>query len=231
MPPAPPRFSTKNCCLNATVSCSAISRPSVSAAPPGANGAMIRTGLLGQFCACVGADARQTRAVVSAAVRVETLFMSVSIRPDIVPERISSTELWLHFSAQKIQYHRIENIRVIDLRIMLCIRDDGEIRIGNEILQFGGAVERPLPGDDAFVGISGNDQCRAPDLIEPVTEADAAEIFQNVGIDERVVRQIMALVPFYDIWMGRGKFRRELLLQLLVGRRRHPEFPNPRDAV
>src|SRR5215207_4492978 len=185
MPPAPPRFSTKNCCLNATVSCSSISRPSVSAAPPGANGAMIRTGLLGQFCACVGADARQTRAVVSAAVRVETLFMSV------------------------------------------CIRDDGEIRIGNEILQFSGAVERPLPGDDAFVGITGNDQCRAPDFMEPVTEADAAEIFQNVGIDERVVRQIMALVPFDDIWMGRGKFRRELLLQLLVGRRRHPEFPNP----
>jgi hypothetical protein len=37
-------------------------RPSVSAAPPAANGAMILTGRFGQFCACAEAPARQANA-------------------------------------------------------------------------------------------------------------------------------------------------------------------------
>src|SRR5262245_20691618 len=40
---------------------SATIRPSVSAAPPGANGATILTGLIGQTCACEGLIARHKR--------------------------------------------------------------------------------------------------------------------------------------------------------------------------
>src|SRR5262245_16937759 len=40
---------------------SATIRPSVSAAPPGANGATILTGLLGQTCACEGSIATHKR--------------------------------------------------------------------------------------------------------------------------------------------------------------------------
>src|SRR5262249_45322569 len=61
MPPAPGRFSTKNCCLKMLDSGSATMRPSVSAAPPGANGATILTGLVGQTCACEGLIARHKR--------------------------------------------------------------------------------------------------------------------------------------------------------------------------
>src|SRR5215471_7098388 len=55
MPPVPPRFSMKNCWWKAVESCSAMMRPSVSAAPPAANGAMIFTGRWGQagLWACV----------------------------------------------------------------------------------------------------------------------------------------------------------------------------------
>src|SRR5262249_20771498 len=61
MPPAPGRFSTKNCCLKMLDNGSATIRPSVSAAPPGANGAMILTGLFGQTCACEGLIAGHKR--------------------------------------------------------------------------------------------------------------------------------------------------------------------------
>ena len=48
MPPAPGRLSTTKFCLNRTDSRSATMRPSVSALPPGANGATMRTGRAGQ---------------------------------------------------------------------------------------------------------------------------------------------------------------------------------------
>src|SRR5688572_30555190 len=51
LPPAPPWFSTGNCCFRLIESCCAISRAMVSVAPPAANGTIMRTGLLG-YVAC-----------------------------------------------------------------------------------------------------------------------------------------------------------------------------------
>src|SRR5262245_48476626 len=51
MPPPPGRFSITNCLPNAWASASLYSRAAVSAAPPGANGTMMRTGLVGHSCA------------------------------------------------------------------------------------------------------------------------------------------------------------------------------------
>src|SRR5262245_43082861 len=64
-PPAPPRFSMKNCCRKAVERWSAMMRPSVSAAPPAANGAMILTGRFGQLCACAGVSRRNRRAAAA----------------------------------------------------------------------------------------------------------------------------------------------------------------------
>src|SRR5262245_21823652 len=50
-PPAPGRFSTMKFSLRLSASFCATMRPSVSALPPGANGATIRTGLAGHDCA------------------------------------------------------------------------------------------------------------------------------------------------------------------------------------
>ncbi len=51
-------------------------RPSVSAAPPAANGAMILTGRFGQFCACAEVPARQANV---AAVRTMERSLSMSM--------------------------------------------------------------------------------------------------------------------------------------------------------
>jgi hypothetical protein len=57
VPPAPGRFSTTTFCPSRPVSFSAAMRASVSALPPGANGATIFTGRAGQSSPCAGSTA------------------------------------------------------------------------------------------------------------------------------------------------------------------------------
>src|SRR6476620_2303666 len=47
LPPAPPLFSTTNCCGNAWLSAAAVARARMSVVPPGAKGTTIFTGLAG----------------------------------------------------------------------------------------------------------------------------------------------------------------------------------------
>src|SRR5262249_1983264 len=60
---------------------SAISRPSVSAAPPAANGEMIFTAWLGQLCACACGAARQARARTRMRI-LRTRMMAADLRLD-----------------------------------------------------------------------------------------------------------------------------------------------------
>src|SRR6516162_1772589 len=94
-PPAPARFSTKNCCWNASDRCSAAIRPSVSAVPPGANGAMIRTGRAGQSSALAAEGAADTISAVTRArnfTRSPGCHMSFSPRSNVAEHKMSKVE-------------------------------------------------------------------------------------------------------------------------------------------
>ncbi len=72
-PPAPGRFSTTKFWWSRTDSFSATSRPSVSALPPGGNGATIFTGRAGQSCASTPGAADSAARTPAAASRVSVL--------------------------------------------------------------------------------------------------------------------------------------------------------------
>src|SRR5262245_47762319 len=76
-PPAPARVSTKNCCPSAAERCSAMVRASTSAAPPAAKVLTMRTGRVGQSCAC--ACARE--AARSAVAQAKQAMARLTIRP------------------------------------------------------------------------------------------------------------------------------------------------------
>jgi hypothetical protein len=57
VPPAPPRFSITNCWPSICESLAVSGRATVSVPPPGGNGTITLTGLLGQSCASAGMPA------------------------------------------------------------------------------------------------------------------------------------------------------------------------------
>src|SRR5688500_3942137 len=73
LPPAPARLSGTNCTPYALVSVSAAKRPMMSVGPPGGNGMITRTGLVGYCCALAvaqSADSAAAAIVASALVLV-----------------------------------------------------------------------------------------------------------------------------------------------------------------
>ncbi|MFJ0639712.1 hypothetical protein WLU61_11515 [Bordetella bronchiseptica] len=65
LPPAPGLFSTTTVCPRTSVSCLATSRPSVSTAPPGANGTTMRIGWPGQASAAAAGAADRPPSIMA----------------------------------------------------------------------------------------------------------------------------------------------------------------------
>src|SRR5215468_2336132 len=79
-PPAPARFSTKQRSCRISLRLSHSSRANRSEAPPGVDGAIMRSGLLGQSVACAGAETAQASANARSAPAARFISASVGRR-------------------------------------------------------------------------------------------------------------------------------------------------------